>query len=836
MNNDELNKVNYFIQNFEYEQALILLEKILNFDSEDTLAWNEKGNVLHKMKKYEEALQSYEKALIFDPEYVSAWNGKGTVFCSMERYEDALKSFEKSLTLDHEDASSWYSKGGVLYDMKKYNEALDSYEKALTIDPKNAGVWTNAGNSFGQMENYEDALKSFEKALTLDPEFVGALSSKGFFFYKIKNYEDSLKSFEKALTLDPDCVGVWFAKGNVFCEMKKYEEALKSFEKALTIDPENANLWYSKGLVFYWMKKYEAALKSFEKALTLDPENINAWLGKGEVLSDIKKYEEALRSFEKALKLDPEFVSAWNSKGFVFFELDNSDELLRCLMKLESLNGLQNNIGFWVKVLDEYDLPYMTRRFIGKYELDEYVSWKRLIAAVHEKCSVTDTFLDFLNSSRIKADSGYMYWLSSGIIYYYMGDPITTFGMLDDNESSDYADSFLWHYYLYKSAFSFYHADAESILKYAIARATQGLEHGFFDVTNAFFAGLLFLEAGNDGMAFHCFTQSRSFLPSRYMLLLPRFDQGFVTDKERILLVEDIVEEEKRCQQNGGGFLYPINELYLQVNCEKSFEAIVKYAIYHEIEEAVSELICLLRELEAKDQLDKNKQRGEETPKPQDGELIQDIQLEWKESWRFVLHTPEPLKVYEAWKILDDDKLVMRQVFDEKVNKQLEQVKDTLALKINDFSRLFDDADLESKISRMIFKRDYPVEVVNMLINFCFAKKRVDAKTRILLLFYMAIKIQKGHELSHSMLKAAFVAAIGAIPMLFPNCPGKEAMPIVLSPIAEFLFSALLMKYLKKEKDVLLSELTYEAYKSDFLNYLLDLKESDPESYDEIAL
>jgi tetratricopeptide (TPR) repeat protein len=95
---------NWMIEKFETvrsyaEYWLIILNKILELDNSDSVAWNNKGVVYFKMKKYNEALECYNKALEINPYYAEVWNNKGVVYDEMGNYDEASKCFMIALSL-----------------------------------------------------------------------------------------------------------------------------------------------------------------------------------------------------------------------------------------------------------------------------------------------------------------------------------------------------------------------------------------------------------------------------------------------------------------------------------------------------------------------------------------------------------------------------------------------------------------------------------------------------------------------------------------------------------------------------------------------------------------
>jgi tetratricopeptide (TPR) repeat protein len=690
------------------------------------------------------------------------------------QFEKALSFLDELLREQYDDGTIWSNRGFVLVELKRYEESLASYDKARSMNPENADIWSNCG---GVLE-------------------------------KMKRYEESLASYDKARSINPEDALLWYNRGIVLDDLKRYEEALESYDKARSINPEDVRIWQNRGLVLYYLKRYEESLASCDEARSINPEDARIWQNRGIVLYELKRYEESLKSLDRALAIDSEYSKAWDGKSMVYDDLDDHDEVLRCLLKLESIHGLQERIGHWLRFFDKHDLPFLARRVICDYELDEYVSWKGLIERTVQRNAVVEKYLEYLDLSTAKESRGADYWLAVALVHYYMGDPFTAYQLLDKNETGECNNNFAWQYYLYKSAYAYHNKDADSIFTYAVEKAKEALSKGFADHKNAFYAGLLFFDASDEQNAFFCFQSSKDYLPSKYMLLLCC---DHVAADDRKAIINQIVEAEEKGQRDGGGFLYPINEFYLDKNKEKSFHAIDKYAIYKEIEGAVSEMICHARDLKNENAL--------------------------KNSWEFILKTPETVKVYDAWRLREKELEYIQDAINKRNEDELALMEDELMQNIEGFRSFVGTGciSIEEKISEVVFGGKYSEELLQKLVKYCLYKKIVNSLDAIMLLFYVGLKNRKENDILRSQIvSAVFVALAGVgLTSLVPDAVIRSMTQVVVSPIL-VIVTGMIAKYIKSEKEEDIKTLTYEKLKSNILEYLMTYKEENEELYNEI--
>ena len=87
-------------------------------------------------KESQEAIESYNKMLELNSKNTLAWNNKGTVLAKIGNYNEALKCFNKVLEIYPKNGGGLHNKGVILDNLRKPQEAIECYDKALTLDPK----------------------------------------------------------------------------------------------------------------------------------------------------------------------------------------------------------------------------------------------------------------------------------------------------------------------------------------------------------------------------------------------------------------------------------------------------------------------------------------------------------------------------------------------------------------------------------------------------------------------------------------------------------------------------------------------------------------------------
>ena len=262
-------------QSDKFEEKITVLNDILEIDSENFLAWFEKGRWLGESGKHKEALKCFEKTTELKPDRVLGWANRGYALDLLGKNEESLEYFDKAIELDPNNFLPWEYKGMALGNLGKFEEAIKCFDKAVEIDPKNILSWFRKGVAFhsiatekmlGQSEiskeeledllkrQSENAIKCFDEAINLiNMSDAGA---------SVISYVQETQPFLVKIKL-------YLHKGITLVILHRPEEAIKCFDKVIELEPQDAQIWYLKSVALQELEKHEEANKCFEHALDL---------------------------------------------------------------------------------------------------------------------------------------------------------------------------------------------------------------------------------------------------------------------------------------------------------------------------------------------------------------------------------------------------------------------------------------------------------------------------------------------------------------------------------------------------------------------------------------
>ncbi len=297
-------------QRGDYAQALGQIDRALDINGDDSLAWNQRGLALQRLRRLEEALASYDRALAVWRDNHEALCNRGAALQELNRFDEALASYDRALAVRPHYAEAFCRRGAVLRQLKQPEEALASYDRALAIQPDYVEALSNRGDLLLELKRFDDALASYDRALAIAPDHAERLCNRGIALYEVKRPQQALLSYDRALALGLDSAGLHYDRGNALLALKRFDEALASFERALARSPDDAWAHCNRGIALHELTRVEEALASHERAVALRPDSAITHHNRGVALYKLKRLEEAMASYEQAFALQPDLPEA----------------------------------------------------------------------------------------------------------------------------------------------------------------------------------------------------------------------------------------------------------------------------------------------------------------------------------------------------------------------------------------------------------------------------------------------------------------------------------------------------------------------------------------------
>lgn len=121
--------------NGSYHEASKTFEEILGNSPNDADALHHLAGCQIQMHQNEAALASIEKALNINPKNPLAWFRLGQIHYTCKRYESAVDAFGKAIEIKPEFSDAWFMGGQALIQNGNINDGMLALKNALTLNP-----------------------------------------------------------------------------------------------------------------------------------------------------------------------------------------------------------------------------------------------------------------------------------------------------------------------------------------------------------------------------------------------------------------------------------------------------------------------------------------------------------------------------------------------------------------------------------------------------------------------------------------------------------------------------------------------------------------------------
>jgi serine/threonine protein kinase/tetratricopeptide (TPR) repeat protein len=351
------------------------LEKSLQYDAKDPLAYLYLADVYGDSARYSDAEKAAQQALQLDPngwvghlamatyytyvlkldqakpELTAAQQAAGssatdpyynwllaTDLSYQEDYSGSSAAMDKTIAAWPNLPSALFVRGDIyLYAPGddatfKANQAkaLDLYQKAQKIAPDSANTNAHLANYYMESGDYTNAETYANNALKKAATNKQALYVLGVVQDNGKKYDDAIGNFDRCIQQDPYYANCYFwwsytlldraydtDKSNPTQAKADRTLALEKAQKALELYPTSANYNWIVGYVYYEQGDYTNSIPHMQKATAIAPNNANyyGWLGLAYYYNDQK--DQAQVQYNKGIAIEPDNVLLKTLKGLL---------------------------------------------------------------------------------------------------------------------------------------------------------------------------------------------------------------------------------------------------------------------------------------------------------------------------------------------------------------------------------------------------------------------------------------------------------------------------------------------------------------------------------------
>jgi Flp pilus assembly protein TadD len=153
--------------NGNYTLAIDLLNRAVEADPKNKLAWNDLGLAYFDSRQDDLAANAYHKQLGINPYDQYAYNNLGRIYLRQRKYDEAEKWFLKQIEVTPLDKYAHHNLGITYVEWHKYEQAIPELERAASILPNNADPQVRLGEAYLNLGQDDKAMAAFDHAVQI---------------------------------------------------------------------------------------------------------------------------------------------------------------------------------------------------------------------------------------------------------------------------------------------------------------------------------------------------------------------------------------------------------------------------------------------------------------------------------------------------------------------------------------------------------------------------------------------------------------------------------------------------------------------------------------------
>jgi tetratricopeptide (TPR) repeat protein len=124
------------IKKKKFDEAAMFLQKVVEADPKDYLAWTDLGTMYFALNKTTEAESSYTHALAERPDLLAAAINLGRLRVAGKNFDRAIEVLRPAVDKHPESADANYLLGEASLQARKFDDAVNYFMKALKLEPQ----------------------------------------------------------------------------------------------------------------------------------------------------------------------------------------------------------------------------------------------------------------------------------------------------------------------------------------------------------------------------------------------------------------------------------------------------------------------------------------------------------------------------------------------------------------------------------------------------------------------------------------------------------------------------------------------------------------------------
>lgn len=257
-------------------------------------------------EKYDEAVALIQSIIQEDPEVIDAYFTLGNLYFKQRDFKNSLDSFFKALERRPNDAFTVINILNSYLGMGDFAEAERFALGIIGTVPPDSQLFYSVGNIMAIQEKYDEAVTYYQKCMKLNPTSASAYSAIGGVYVKQGKLDEGERYLLQAKEVNPQLRELHFNLALLHEERQELSQAAEEYKSELEINPYSFRASFNLSRIYRFLKDDREEERYLNKTMDINPNFPLSYFYLARVyLNRGTQYREAISLTEKGIALNP---------------------------------------------------------------------------------------------------------------------------------------------------------------------------------------------------------------------------------------------------------------------------------------------------------------------------------------------------------------------------------------------------------------------------------------------------------------------------------------------------------------------------------------------------
>jgi arylsulfatase A-like enzyme/lipopolysaccharide biosynthesis regulator YciM len=257
-------------------------------------------------EQYDEAIEMLNKILETDPHLVDGILQLGNVYNRKKMHEEALKCFYRVLEKKPDYQAAMVNIIGSLMRLGRHDKGIEEAKRFLKIFPRDFTLYNELGTIYALKQENDKALEAFRTSIDIEPVNPQAFNKIGGIYIVKEEFKKAEPFLEKARKINPDLRKLNFHLAQLEDAGGNIHKAIDYYKKELEGYPRDHKSAYNLAENLRKQGQNEKAIQYYRQAVDINPRfNIPYFMISKYYLDRKENLEEAIELCKKGIEIKP---------------------------------------------------------------------------------------------------------------------------------------------------------------------------------------------------------------------------------------------------------------------------------------------------------------------------------------------------------------------------------------------------------------------------------------------------------------------------------------------------------------------------------------------------